>query len=123
MVHDTDIVELELRSKRFSLAVRKKEAIEVPEPTVVYQVCPYAEVLSFCIQHACLHPCAEADPTSVVSAGFGYIDCMPKATDTFAPHMASTCLNNHKCTTLFMLTLCTLRLEESRGQCLPAYHV
>ncbi len=40
MVHDTDIVELELRSKRFSLAVRKKEAIEVPEPTVVYQVCP-----------------------------------------------------------------------------------
>lgn len=38
MVHDTDIVELELRSKRFSLAVRKKEAIEVPEPTVIYQV-------------------------------------------------------------------------------------
>lgn len=29
MVHDTDIVELELRSKRFSLAVRKKEALEV----------------------------------------------------------------------------------------------
>jgi hypothetical protein len=28
MVHDTDIVELELRSKRFSLAVRKKEALE-----------------------------------------------------------------------------------------------
>lgn len=40
MVHDTDIVELELRSKRFSLAVRKKEAIEVPEPTVVYQQAP-----------------------------------------------------------------------------------
>jgi len=38
MVHDTDIVELELRSKRFTLAVRKKEAIEVPEPTVIYQV-------------------------------------------------------------------------------------
>ena len=39
MVHDTDIVELELRSKRFSLAVRKKEAIEALEPQVVYQVC------------------------------------------------------------------------------------
>ena len=38
MVHDTDIVELELRSKRFSLAVRKKEAIEALEPQVVYQV-------------------------------------------------------------------------------------
>lgn len=31
MVHDTDIVELELKSKRFSLAVRKKEALESPE--------------------------------------------------------------------------------------------
>ncbi|CAL5222590.1 g4980 [Coccomyxa viridis] len=40
MVHDTDIVELELRSKRFSLAVRKKEAIEALEPQVVYQQAP-----------------------------------------------------------------------------------
>ena len=31
MVHDTDIVELELKSKKFSLAVRKKEAIEPAE--------------------------------------------------------------------------------------------
>ena len=38
MVHDTDIVELELRSKRFSLAVRKKEALEAAEPTIIYQV-------------------------------------------------------------------------------------
>ncbi|KAK9846390.1 hypothetical protein WJX81_002764 [Elliptochloris bilobata] len=38
MVHDTDIVELELKSKRFSLAVRKKEALESPEPaTTAYQ--------------------------------------------------------------------------------------
>lgn len=36
MVHDTDIVELELKSKKFSLAVRKKEALEKAEP--VYQV-------------------------------------------------------------------------------------
>lgn len=36
MVHDTDIVELELKSKKFSLAVRKKEAVETPEPA--YQV-------------------------------------------------------------------------------------
>lgn len=32
MVHSTDIVEFELRSKRFSLAVRKKEALVQPEP-------------------------------------------------------------------------------------------
>jgi hypothetical protein len=41
MVHDTDIVELELKSKRFSLAVRKKEALESPEPApMAYQVLP-----------------------------------------------------------------------------------
>lgn len=39
MVHDTDIVELELKSKRFSLAVRKKEALESSEPApMAYQV-------------------------------------------------------------------------------------
>ena len=32
MVHSTDIVEFELRSKKFSLAVRKKEAVVQPEP-------------------------------------------------------------------------------------------
>jgi len=32
MVHDTDIVELELKSKKFSLSVRKKEALEKAEP-------------------------------------------------------------------------------------------
>ena len=31
MVNTTDIVELELKSKRFSLSLRKKEAIAVPE--------------------------------------------------------------------------------------------
>ena len=35
MVNATDIVELELKSKRFSLAMRKKEAIAVPEPPQV----------------------------------------------------------------------------------------
>lgn len=34
MVQDTDIVEFELKSKRFSLAVRKKEALEQPEPVI-----------------------------------------------------------------------------------------
>ena len=38
MINETDIVELELRSKRFSLAVRKKEALEAAEPTIIYQV-------------------------------------------------------------------------------------
>lgn len=36
MVHDTDIVELELKSKKFSLSMKKKEAVERPEP--IYQM-------------------------------------------------------------------------------------
>lgn len=36
MVHDTDIVELELKSKKFSLSVKKKEALARAEP--VYQM-------------------------------------------------------------------------------------
>ncbi|KAK2080045.1 hypothetical protein QBZ16_002441 [Prototheca wickerhamii] len=32
MVHSTDIVELELNSKKFKLTVKKKEALEVAEP-------------------------------------------------------------------------------------------
>lgn len=53
MVHDTDIVELELKSKRFSLAVRKKEALEAAEPTVIYQVSQITRALSAlsCIGH------------------------------------------------------------------------
>ena len=39
MVHDTDIVELELKSKKFSLAVRKKEAIEQPEAAHPVRFC------------------------------------------------------------------------------------
>lgn len=38
MVHDTDIVELELKSKKFSLSMKKKEAVERPEP--IYQAAP-----------------------------------------------------------------------------------
>lgn len=32
MVHSTDIVELELNAKKFKLSVKKKEALETPEP-------------------------------------------------------------------------------------------
>ncbi len=35
MVNSTDVVELELKSKRFSLSMRKKEAIAVAEPPQV----------------------------------------------------------------------------------------
>lgn len=35
MVHSTDIVEFELRSKKFSLAVRKKEALAQAEPVYI----------------------------------------------------------------------------------------
>ena len=36
MVHDTDIVELTLNSKKFKLSVKKKEALEVMEPQIVH---------------------------------------------------------------------------------------
>ncbi len=42
MVHDTDIVELELKSKKFSLAVRKREALEPPPVQVVAAPPPVA---------------------------------------------------------------------------------
>lgn len=41
MVHDTDIVELELKSKKFSLSVKKKEALEKAEPVYQQLVIPY----------------------------------------------------------------------------------
>lgn len=34
MVHDTDIIELDLKSKRFQLSLKKKGAIEQPAPQV-----------------------------------------------------------------------------------------
>ena len=46
MVHSTDIVELELKSKKFSLSVKKKEALEQPEP--VYAQVRGLAPLSFC---------------------------------------------------------------------------
>jgi hypothetical protein len=38
-VNETDIVELELKSKKFNLSLKKKEALKQPEQTVHYQVC------------------------------------------------------------------------------------
>lgn len=40
MVHDTDIVELELKSKKFSLAVRKREALAPPPAPVQVVAAP-----------------------------------------------------------------------------------
>jgi hypothetical protein len=34
MVNETDIVELELKSKRFNLSVKKQEALRAEQPTV-----------------------------------------------------------------------------------------
>lgn len=42
MVNETDIVELNVNSKKFKLAVKKKEALEAREPQVVYQAAPAA---------------------------------------------------------------------------------
>lgn len=40
MVHDTDIIELELKSKKFTLNVRKKEALQQELPTIQYAAAP-----------------------------------------------------------------------------------
>lgn len=40
MVHETDIVELTLNSKKFKLAVKKKEALESAEPQIVHIQAP-----------------------------------------------------------------------------------
>jgi acetyl-CoA carboxylase biotin carboxyl carrier protein len=39
MVHDTDIIELELKSKKFNLSLRKKEALKSEQPVI--QVCSF----------------------------------------------------------------------------------
>lgn len=43
MVNETDIVELELKSKRFNLSVKKKEALKAEQPV---QVCARGRVLT-----------------------------------------------------------------------------
>jgi biotin carboxyl carrier protein len=40
MVHSTDIVELELNSKKFKLSVKKKEALEASEPQIIHMSAP-----------------------------------------------------------------------------------
>jgi len=40
MVHSTDIVELELNSKKFKLSVKKKEALEAKEPQLIHMSAP-----------------------------------------------------------------------------------
>ena len=42
MVNDTDIVELNVNSKKFKLAVKKKEALEAREPQVIHVAAPTA---------------------------------------------------------------------------------
>ena len=42
MVNETDIVELSLNSKKFKLAVKKKEALKAMEPQVVHVAAPAA---------------------------------------------------------------------------------
>lgn len=42
LVHATDIVELELNSKKFKLSVKKKEALEQAEPQIIHMAAPAA---------------------------------------------------------------------------------
>lgn len=47
MVHETDIVELTLNSKKFKLSVKKKEALEAMEPQIVHVQAPMAAPAGF----------------------------------------------------------------------------
>ena len=58
MVNETDIVELNVNSKKFKLAVKKKEALEAREPQVVYQAMPGAP--GACCQARCQARCRRA---------------------------------------------------------------
>lgn len=40
MVQDTDIVDIELKGKRFSLAIKKQEALKAAEPVIIHQAMP-----------------------------------------------------------------------------------
>ena len=47
MVHSTDIVELELNSKKFKLSVKKKEALEQAEPQVIHMPAPAMQQMGY----------------------------------------------------------------------------
>jgi hypothetical protein len=48
MVNETDIVELELKSKRFSLSLKKKAALQAAEPVIQVSRPRSSMILSYC---------------------------------------------------------------------------
>ncbi|PNH05680.1 hypothetical protein TSOC_008031 [Tetrabaena socialis] len=63
LVHDTDIVEFELKSKRFSLSVRKKEAIQA-EQAAAYQAEVGGEVVKFLVENG--QPISVGQPIMII---------------------------------------------------------
>lgn len=59
MVHDTDIIELELKSKKFSLNLRKKEALQAQQPVV--------QVGGGTLHPACLRTCTGRESACLLS--------------------------------------------------------
>lgn len=59
MVNETDIVELNVNSKKFKLSVKKKEALEAKEPQVIQMAAPVA---------AAPAPAAPAPPAAAAPA-------------------------------------------------------
>jgi acetyl-CoA carboxylase biotin carboxyl carrier protein len=68
MVHDTDIVELTLNSKRFKLSVKKKEALEVMEPQIVHVQAPPAGYAPSPVAAAAPAPVAAAPAAAAAPA-------------------------------------------------------
>lgn len=60
MVHETDIVEFSLNSKKFKLAVKKKEALEAMEPQFVHVQAPFAPAMPAPVAPSAPAPAAAA---------------------------------------------------------------
>jgi acetyl-CoA carboxylase biotin carboxyl carrier protein len=64
MVNETDIVELSVNSKKFKLAVKKKEALEAAEPQVIHVQAPSAAAAAAPAPVAAPAPAAPAAPAA-----------------------------------------------------------
>ena len=64
MVHDTDIVELSLKTSSFTLSVRKKEALEAEQQLYAQQAAPVAPVAAAPVAAAAPPPAPAAAPAA-----------------------------------------------------------
>lgn len=87
MVHATDIVELELNSKKFKLSVKKKEALEAAEPTIIHMpaAAPAFSPAPVAAAPAAAAPAAPAAPAPAPAAPAPAAAAAPAAPAPAAP--------------------------------------